>query len=235
MSYPWPRDEEVKRIKELEAEVEHTQANLISLDEAYGELLRKVEGLQTKLTQAREIREQQTATVEKLRFDKERFEAANNALDKEVERLRSGQWTDEERKLFLFEATKASYAEGTRAGCEELSIHAADMDVELERLRVDVEEEAARASDNYKAYEREKAEVEGLRAELDEAKAPRLYDTEGQAEVDKLRAALKTMRENVRANVFDGQEGGVVTMEVSLLLDEIDECARVALAEEEGC
>ena len=56
-------------------------------------------------------------------------------LTLEVGRLRSGNWTDEERKLFLFEATKASYAEGVRAGCEELSIHAADMDVELEHLR----------------------------------------------------------------------------------------------------
>ena len=63
------------------------------------------------------------------------LEAERDQLREENERLTSGRWTDEERKRFLFEATKASYAEGTRAGCEELSIAAAEMSVELDRYR----------------------------------------------------------------------------------------------------
>jgi hypothetical protein len=61
----------------------------------------------------------------------------------ELARLRAGDWTAEERKHFLYEATKASYAEGVRAGCEELAIHAADMDEELDELRTQLTKQSA--------------------------------------------------------------------------------------------
>lgn len=63
-------------------------------------------------------------------------EAALGRIQAENTRLQDPtRWTLDERKRFLFEATKASYAEGTRAGCEELAIHAAELDTENERLR----------------------------------------------------------------------------------------------------
>jgi chromosome segregation ATPase len=83
------------------------------------------------------------AEVKRLRAQNDKYDERWRVDQAEVDRLRSGQWTDEERKLFLFEATKASYAEGTRAGCEELSIEAAKMSEELEAAEAEVERLAA--------------------------------------------------------------------------------------------
>jgi len=85
--------------------------------------------------------EAERLTVHHERLHKQRLLANETiaSLEAEVERLRAGHWTDEERKLFLFEATKASYAEGTRAGCEELSIEAAKMSDELDEANAEVE------------------------------------------------------------------------------------------------
>ena len=73
----------------------------------------------------------------------------------EVERLSDGsRWTEDERKAFLFEATKASYAEGVRAGCEELSMEAARMSDELEAATTRLEQAEgaiARAVQRYDA------------------------------------------------------------------------------------
>jgi hypothetical protein len=110
--------------------------------------LRKVEGLLGLLARSRRSNRAEIAEVEveRLQEESKAFEnlaienwASRERLRAEVERLRAGRWTDEERKLFLYEATKASYAEGARAGCEELSIEAAKMSDELDVANAEVE------------------------------------------------------------------------------------------------
>jgi len=100
----------------------------------------------------------------------ETFRDANNELRREVGRLRTpAAWTPEERKLFLFEATKASYAEGTRAGCEELAIHAAEMDTHIQQLEEEVRnlsELAAGYKTEYLTRIQELEEMNQSRAQL---------------------------------------------------------------------
>ncbi len=74
-----------------------------------------------------------TAALDRILTSYESMKAENERLN-DAER-----WTAEERKRFLYGATKASYAEGTRAGCEELSMAAAEMSIELEEALAQLE------------------------------------------------------------------------------------------------
>ncbi|MES2156000.1 MAG: hypothetical protein V4510_12780 [bacterium] len=88
-----------------------------------------------------------------------RLSSRLEAAEAENKRLRDGRWTDEERKLFLYEATKASYAEGTRAGCEKLSIAAAEMSEEIEGLTSRLEADEGALRELARAVEAENRDV----------------------------------------------------------------------------
>jgi len=169
----------------------------------------------------------------------EKLTAENERLQAEVERLRNGQWTDEERKLFLFEATKASYAEGTRAGCEELSIEAAKMSVELEESEVAVERlrDEAKASEElfietHVRLQNREAEVERLRAHNETLLK---MVTRKADEVEKLREALKSIADKSNETsrfVTESLEAGRGFV-VKFGLKDVTLIARAVLAEGE--
>ena len=97
--------------------------------------------LERELEEARRLAEHNLDEAITAQRERDAAEAAAEEARQEAERLNNPeQWTEEERKRFLFGATKASYAEGTRAGCEELSIAAAEMSVELDQARADLAE-----------------------------------------------------------------------------------------------
>jgi chromosome segregation ATPase len=165
----------------LQAEVERLQRERDDFIEARRLDLEEVEKLRDEATRIMDDEDRKwKAEVESLRNavrDAGRMRGLLEEARAEVERLRSGQWTDEERKLFLFEATKASYAEGVRAGCEELSIHAADMDVELEELH-----------ESYDQLVKSEDTLRQVNANLEEANAAVVAERdEARGEVERLR------------------------------------------------